>query len=120
MFKPNLVMQRKDVVIDHKQVKCKNASVSGFSTRTLRPGMFFAYFKDGRTRIGRMHHRLDYTLSSQDNLRDMIVAQVAHGLFWGYISERWVDPLDVIETQPIEQVEPEIVALFERFAEELQ
>ena len=114
MFKPCLKMSRKDVEIDHKQVKCLQVPCVGYSSYTLKPGMFFTFRDGDHLHLARMHHRLVKTLGPDVHLRDLIVAQVIVDGFGQNHCERWVEPKDVIETRPIENMPPEIVDLFDR------
>ena len=63
-----------------------------------------------------MHYRIKGQIVSASGFRNKghIVAQVAIDTAMSNHCERWVDPLDVLETIPSDRIEPEILALFER------
>ena len=111
-FHGNLKMSRKDVEVDQCHVHVPNSSWLGFSKGTLRPGDFFVYLEHTTRRLGRMHYRI--AQESQRLCDGFIVAQVAINSCLSNHCERWVSPMDVLETIPADRVEPEILALFER------
>lgn len=95
---------RTDCEIDGRMVICPNASMIGYSSVKLRVGMVFV-FNDGNGDRGtaRMLGRVHYAPAICDDkhpVRNYILAMVLSKC-GSYAYERWINPLDVIETHPV-------------------
>lgn len=104
--------RREDVECDRVKLFCKNASITGFSSRTLRYGDFFSYqAPSGEIKFARCHGRVRPIRTKG---KWLILAQVINKTL-RYTMERWVETNEVVETIPSRVMEPLAVQLFETY-----
>lgn len=108
---------RNDVIIDKKQVICRNSSLLGYSTCKVRFGMIVRY-KNGEfdNMIGRVAGRIAYApaLGETPVIRNWILV-MALGPNLTYAMERWVNPDDVIEAYDPSRPDTDILEFITEF-----
>ena len=112
-----LIPGRKDVTVNRK-ISCKvpNALSFGYSSQSLAMGDLFVYVErtsEGPIRRLAMCHGLVKPHAALGNEKIMwyILAQVANSSMTSTY-ERWVEPIDVIETVIDKYINPHILAFF--------
>jgi hypothetical protein len=87
---------RTDVIIDKKQVVCRNTSTLGFSKWKAQVGNLLLFKEGGRIVTGRMIGRIQHGYFDGKSLKNhLVVICISPRLDWTF--ERWVDPNDVTE-----------------------
>lgn len=94
---------RTDATIDRRQVRCPNASYLGYDKWIAQVGDLIRFNEGAETRVGRMIGRVAYAPRLDGDsapVKDYILAAVLSPTL-DYVAERWVNPADVVQVQPI-------------------
>ena len=109
-MKSKMKTSRNDVERNERKINVPTSSWLGYSRGYLSFGDFFVYLDgDGKARLARYHGQIRPASGGTWQ----ILAQTA-SYFISDTYERWVTPLDVVETLPADKMRPEIVAVFEK------
>jgi hypothetical protein len=106
---------RTDCTIDHKQVICRFASFTGYSTRKAQLGHIIRWNDvNGQSYTGRVMGRIVYAPKLESTgfaIKNwLLVAYLAPDL--SYVGERWVNPDWVTSCEPVGSKRAEVANYF--------